>query len=220
MALLYKIKIVDKLHNKFEEDKDVEGDPRSRMWKQVIRENVIEDKKNELENLLEKTDKIEKIVVEKLREVDNQAKEGQRKVMQKSDTIEQIVVKKLKEIDDETKKGQMKMIRKTESIEKLVLEKFEEIDEQTKEGQRLVVQQLHEIDFKANWDYEMRKNELQNMMKDFKTFIKEAKGQETKDRSMEVERTLHFMGNLGKQDEVLYRLPLLLRSELIKLRET
>ena len=197
------------------------------MWKQVIRENVIEDKKNELENLLEKTDKIEKIVVEKLREVDNQAKEGQRKVeesqkkvMQKSDTIELSVVKKLKEIDDETKEGQKKMMRKTESIEKKVLEKLKEIDEQTKEGHRLVVQQLHEIDFKANWDYEMRKNELQNMMKDFKTFIKEAKGQETKDRSMEVERTLHFMGNLGKQDEVLYRLPLLLRSELIKLRET
>ena len=215
------------MHNKFEEVKEVEGDPRSRMWKQVIRENVIEDKKNELENLLEKTDKIEKIVVEKLREVDNQAKEGQRKVeesqkkvMQKSDTIELSVVKKLKEIDDETKEGQKKMMRKTESIEKKVLEKLKEIDEQTKEGHRLVVQQLHEIDFKANWDYEMRKNELQNMMKDFKTFIKEAKGQETKDRSMEVERTLHFMGNLGKQDEVLYRLPLLLRSELIKLRET
>ena len=205
------------MHNKFEEVKEVEGDPRSRMWKQVIED------KNEIEDLLMKTHKIEKIVVEKLREVDNQAKEGQRKVeesqkkvMQKSDTIELSVVKKLKEIDDETKEGQKKMMRKTESIEKKVLEKLKEIDEQTKEGHRLVVQQLHEIDFKANWDYEMRKNELQNMMKDFKTFIKEAKGQETKDRSMEVERTLHFMGNLGKQDEIFQALPVL-RSELIEL---
>ena len=162
---IHKIPYIENLFNQnskivdiLVEDKEEQIAPKSRMWKQVIRENVIEDKKNEIEELIAKTEKIEKIVVNKLKEIDDQAKESQR-----------MIEKKLREIDD-----------------------------QAKNGHETVVSNLHEIDSKASKDHKRRKNELQNMMRDFKTFIDQRKGQEKEERCMEVERTIQFMGSLGK----------------------
>ena len=73
-------KIVDKV----KEMKEEKEDPRSRMWKQVIKENDREEKKDEIERLRVKTDGIEEKVVtiksdvettiNKLREIENEAK--------------------------------------------------------------------------------------------------------------------------------------------------
>ena len=165
-------KIVDKL----EEDEDGHVDPKSKMWKQVIRENVIEDKKNEIEDLIAKTDKIEKIVVNKLKEIDYQAKESHK-----------MVEKKLREIDVQAKSGQDK-------VEK----KLHEIDNQAMNDHDIVVKNLRKIDERAKKDHAKRKLELQNMMQGFKTFIDDRKGQENVERNLEINRTIHFMGTLGK----------------------
>ena len=59
-------KIVDKI----EEVEELKVNPRTRMWKQVIKENDKEDKRSEIEDLIEKTDRIEELVGKKLQEVD------------------------------------------------------------------------------------------------------------------------------------------------------
>ena len=120
-------KIVDKI----KEMKEEKEDPRSRMWKQVIKENDREEKKNEIDELREKTDGIEEKVVRI-----------------KSDM--ETTIKKLKEIDSEARR-----------------------------------------------DHERRKVELENMMTDFKSAMDERKDQENMERSMEIDRTIKFMENLG-----------------------
>ena len=121
-------KIVDKI----KEMKEEKEDPRSRMWKQVIKENDREEKKNEIDELREKTDGIEEKVVRI-----------------KSDM--ETTIKKLKEIDSEARR-----------------------------------------------DHERRKVELENMMTDFKSAMDERKDQENMERSMEIDRTIKFMENLGR----------------------
>ena len=120
-----------KIGDKIKEMKEVKEDPRSRMWKQVIKKNDGEKKRNEIEDLRQKTvgieDKVEKI---------------------KSDM--ETTIKKLQEIENE-----------------------------------------------ARIDHEQRKLELKNSMKDFKTDLDVRKEQENIQRSMETERTIMFMGNLG-----------------------
>ena len=73
-----------KIGDKVKEMKEEKEDPRSRMWKQVIKENDREEKKDEIERLRVKTDGIEEKVVtiksdvettiNKLREIENEAK--------------------------------------------------------------------------------------------------------------------------------------------------
>ena len=137
-------KIVDKM---VREDNEVQLDPRSRMWKQVIRENVMEDKKNEIEELIVKTDKIEKIAVNKIQEIDDQMKE---------------------------------------------------VDDRVKYSHTIIVKNLHKIDERAKKDHEKRKLELQKMMEGFEAFIDQRKVQENEERNTEINRTIHFMGTLGK----------------------
>ena len=136
---IHKIPYIENLFNQnskivdiLVEDKEVQIAPRSRMWKQVIRENDREEKKNEIEELRDKTDGIEKKVVRI-----------------KSDM--ETTLKKLKEIDDEARRN-----------------------------------------------HEKRKSEMQNMMVEFKTAIDERKEQENMERTLEVDRTIKFMENLGK----------------------
>ena len=120
-----------KIGDKIKELNDEKEDPRSRMWKQVIRENDREEKKNEIEELRDKTDVIEKKVV---------------KIKSDMETS----LKKLKDIEIEAKR-----------------------------------------------DHDRRKSEIQNMMVGFQTAIDERTDQDNMERSMEVERTIRFMENLG-----------------------
>ena len=96
-----------KIGDKVKEMKEEKEDPRSRMWKQVIRENDREEKKNEIEELRDKTDGIEKKVVRI-----------------KSDM--EITLKKLKEIDDEARRNHDK--RKSE-MQNMMVEFKTAIDE-------------------------------------------------------------------------------------------
>ena len=121
-----------KIGDKVKEMKEEKEDPRSRMWKQVIKENDREEKKNEIEDLGKKTDGIEKQVV---------------RITSKIETA----MKKLEEIDNDAKR-----------------------------------------------EHEKRKVDLENMMTSFERTIDKRKEQETLDRTMEVNRTIEFMENLGK----------------------
>ena len=120
-----------KIGDKVKEMKEEKEDPRSRMWKQVIKENDREEKKNEIEDLGKKTDGIEKQVV---------------RITSKIETA----MKKLEEIDNDAKR-----------------------------------------------EHEKRKVDLENMMTSFERTIDKRKEQETLDRTMEVNRTIEFMENLG-----------------------
>ena len=120
-----------KIGDKIKEIKEEKENPKSRMWKQVIKENDREEKKNEIDELGRKTDGIEKQVV---------------RITSKIDTA----MKKLEEIDNDAKR-----------------------------------------------EHEKRKVDLENMMTSFERTIDKRKEQETLDRTMEVNRTIEFMENLG-----------------------
>ena len=59
------------------------------------------------------------------------------------------------------------------------------------------IRKLQEIEIEARTDHEQRKLELQKTMNDFKTDLDMRKEQENIQRSMETDRTILFMGNLG-----------------------
>ena len=126
--------INDKTVEKLDEDKGVQVDPKSRMWKQVIRANDKEDKKNEIEELQATTNRIEQIVKTKLKEIDDQARDDQDKMN-----------KKLSEIKVQARQNQVGMIRNSDNVEQIE-EKLEEMDDHAREGQRKVENKLKELD--------------------------------------------------------------------------